>query len=130
MLSVGRNLPFEGVDKFKGESYLTYEWPKHEVDFTGKRVAVIGTGATAVQVIPVVAHNAKSLTVFQRTPNYVMPARNHPVTDDQWREIKANYDQIWEQSRSQIFGMAMTDSKLTTEGKSEAQIQRVLDYGW
>lgn len=67
ILSVGRDLPFKGTDKFKGESYRTYDWPKHEVDYSGKRVAVIGTGATAVQVIPVVAHNAKSVTVFQRT---------------------------------------------------------------
>ena len=60
--------PFPGLDSYKGEWYQTGLWPKHQVDFSGKRVAVVGTGATAVQVIPVVAHNAKTLTVFQRTP--------------------------------------------------------------
>lgn len=130
VLSVGRNLPFEGVESFKGESYKTYEWPKHDVDFRGKRVAVIGTGATAVQVIPVVAHNAKSLTVFQRTPNYVLPARNHPVTEEQWKDVISRYDEIWQQGRSQIFGMAFDDSKKSTEGMTEAQIRRVLEYGW
>ena len=130
VLSIGRNLPFSGVEKFTGESYRTYEWPKEEVDFTGKRVAVIGTGATAVQVIPVVADNAASLTVFQRTPNFVLPARNYPVTEEQQKMLKARYDEIWEQGRSQIFGMALTDSKQTTEGKTEAQIHRVLEHGW
>ena len=73
--------PFAGLDSFQGEWYQTGLWPKHKVDFTGKRVALVGTGATGVQVVPVVAHSAKSLTVFQRTPNYVMPARNHPLME-------------------------------------------------
>lgn len=78
VLSVGRDLPFPGTEKFKGESYLTYKWPHHNVEFKGKRVAVIGTGATSVQIIPIVAHSAKELVVFQRTANFVLPARNHP----------------------------------------------------
>ncbi len=78
VLSVGRELPFRGHERFKGESYKTFAWPKEEVKYKGKRVAVIGTGATAVQLIPIVAHNAKELTVYQRTPNFVLPARNHP----------------------------------------------------
>lgn len=130
VLSVGRNLPFEGVEDFKGESYRTYEWPKHDVDFTGKRVAIIGTGATAVQVIPVVAHNAKSVTVFQRTPNFVLPSRNYPVTDEQWKSIRDSYDTIWNQGQNQIFGMAFNDVQETTEGKTDAEINRVLEYGW
>ena len=91
VLSVGRDLPFEGTENFKGESYKTFAWPKNEVEYAGKRVAVIGTGATAVQIIPIVAHNAKHLTVFQRTANYVLPARNHPMTSDQMQEIKSKY---------------------------------------
>ena len=63
-----RNIPpFEGVDSFKGESFHTSRWPKEKVDFTGKRVAVIGTGATAVQMIPIIAKEVGHLTVFQRT---------------------------------------------------------------
>ena len=129
-LSIGRNLPFTGVEKFKGESYKTYEWPHHEVDFRGKRIAVIGTGATAVQVIPVVADNAASVTVFQRTPNFVLPARNYPVTEEQQKMLKARCDEIWQQGRSQIFGMAINDSPLSTDGKTEAQINRVFERGW
>ena len=95
--------PFPGLDSFKGEWYQTGLWPKHKVDW--KRVGIVGTGATAVQVIPIVAHNAKTLTVFQRTPNYVLPARNHPLTEDQMTEIKRNYAKIFKQARGQLFGI-------------------------
>ena len=67
ILSARYTPPFPGVDSFKGESYHTSRWPKEKVDFTGKRVAVIGTGATAVQLIPIVAKEVGHLTVFQRT---------------------------------------------------------------
>lgn len=59
-----------------------------------------------------------------------MPARNYPLTDDHIREIKIGYEQIWELARAEMFGMAWTDSKQTTEGKTEAQIQQVLERGW
>jgi cation diffusion facilitator CzcD-associated flavoprotein CzcO len=86
--------PFEGVDSFKGESFHTSRWPQKKVDFTGKRVAVIGTGATAVQLIPIVAQQCKHLTVFQRTPNYCAPLRNGLVSDEIQNRWKASYDEI------------------------------------
>ena len=123
--------PFPGLDSYKGEWYQTGLWPKHKVDFRGKRVAVVGTGATAVQVIPVVAHNAKTLTVFQRTPNYVLPSRNHPLTGDQLSEIKGDYGKVFGRARTQAFGMDFVDSKQTmADLKDDAEIQRVLEYGW
>ena len=61
---------------------------------------------------------------------FVLPSRNFPVTDDHWDSIIDNYDDIWEQGRTQIFGMPFVDSKETIEGKDEAQIKRILDYGW
>ena len=74
------NLPqFKGLDRFKGKWYHTSRFPHSGVDFTGKRVAVVGTGATAVQAIPEIAQQAKQLTVFQRTANYCVPARNGKV---------------------------------------------------
>jgi cyclohexanone monooxygenase len=131
VLSVGRQLPFKGTEKFKGESYKTFAWPKEEISYKDKRVAVIGTGATAVQIIPIVAHNAKELTVFQRTPNFVLPARNHPLTEDQQNSIKDRYDQVWDEARNQTFGMHITDSKLTLKDmKSKEQHRRILEYGW
>ncbi|HEY9413643.1 MAG TPA: NAD(P)/FAD-dependent oxidoreductase, partial [Pseudonocardia sp.] len=71
VLSVGIDPPFPGLGSFTGQWFQTSSWPKEPVDFTGKRVAVVGTGATGVQVIPEVAHTAAQVTVFQRTPNYV-----------------------------------------------------------
>src|SRR5215510_11802808 len=78
--------PFPGVDSFKGQSFHTSRWPKEKVDFTGKRVAVIGTGATAVQLIPEIAKEVSHLTVFQRTPNYCAPCRNSLVTPEEQRQ--------------------------------------------
>ena len=89
----------EGIDSFKGESCHTANWPHHEVDFTGKRVAVIGTGATGVQVIQAVAKSAKQLTVFQRRPNWCTPLNNRPITPEEQRQIKASYPQIFQQCR-------------------------------
>jgi cation diffusion facilitator CzcD-associated flavoprotein CzcO len=86
--------PFEGIDSFKGESYHTSRWPKEKVDFTGKRVAVIGTGATAVQLIPIIAKEVAHLTVFQRTPNYCAPLRNGQVSEETQRRFKQTYDEI------------------------------------
>ena len=74
------NMPqFKGLERFKGKWYHTSRFPHTGVDFTGKRVAVVGTGATAVQAIPEIAQQAKQLTVFQRTANYCVPARNGKV---------------------------------------------------
>lgn len=123
--------PFPGLDSYKGEWYQTGLWPKHKVSFAGKRVAVVGTGATAVQVIPIVAHNAKSLTVFQRTPNYVLPARNHPLTEDQTAEIKSDYQKVFNRARAELFGMDFVDATRTmADMKDDAEFQRVLEFGW
>lgn len=131
ILSVGRELPFPGVENFKGEYYKSFAWPKKEVDFRGKRVGVIGTGATAVQLIPMISQEAKSLTVFQRTANHVLPARNHPLTAEQQRDIKARYDEVWQGARSEIFGMSFIDSQLKMmEIEDERKIRRVLENGW
>ena len=75
-LSTPRVPDFKGVDSFKGDWYHSGLWPKEEVDFSGKRVGIIGTGSTAIQIIPHVAQQAKHLTIFQRTANYSLPARN------------------------------------------------------
>ena len=91
--------PFEGIDSFKGESYHTSRWPKEKVDFSGKRVAVIGTGATAVQLIPIIAKEVGHLTVFQRTPNYCAPLRNSLVKDDIQRQWKETYQEIHQKIR-------------------------------
>lgn len=123
--------PYPGLESFKGEWYQTGLWPKDKVQFTRKRVAIIGTGATGVQLLPVIAHTAKHVTVFQRTPNYVIPGRNHTLIDEQMDEIKANYQDVFTRARSQVYGFDITDATLKIDDLgSDAEIQQVLEAGW
>ncbi len=108
-LSVPNRVEFDGQDQFQGESYRTGNWPHQPVDFTGKRVAVIGTGSSAIQSIPQIAKQAADLTVFQRTPNYAVPAQNRPLKAEERDEIKSNYRDLrlqQSQSMSNIAGRA------------------------
>jgi len=84
-----------GVDTFRGQSCHTHYWPKEPVTFTGKRVAVIGTGATAVQTIQEVAKTVGHLTVFQRTPNWCAPLHNGKIGEAEMRQIRASYPEIF-----------------------------------
>ena len=86
---------FEGLDTFKGAWCHTGRWPKEGMDLAGKRVGVVGTGATAVQLIAEIAKEVGHLTVFQRTANYCAPLRNGPIDDEMQREIKENYPEIF-----------------------------------
>ena len=86
---------FEGIDDFMGPWCHTARWPKEGMDLAGKRVGVIGTGATAVQLIPEIAKEVAHLTVFQRTANYCVPLRNSLIDPDWQREIKASYPEIF-----------------------------------
>ena len=89
------NLPdFEGLESFAGETYHTGRWPHEGVDFAGKRTGIVGTGSSAIQAIPIIAEQARHLTVFQRTPNYSIPARNDAIDPNLVREIKAEYPQF------------------------------------
>ena len=105
LLSARYTPPFEGIESFQGESFHTSRWPKEKVDFRGKRVAVIGTGATAVQLIPEIAPEVGHLTVFQRTPNYCAPCRNSEVTPEEQRQWKASYSEIHKQIRETTVGL-------------------------
>lgn len=86
---------FPGMDEFRGQSFHTGLWPKRPVDFAGKRVAVIGTGASGVQTIQEVAKTAAQLTVFQRTPNWCAPLHNGKISPEEMAEIRARYDEIF-----------------------------------
>lgn len=99
------NVPnFKGLNNFKGEWYHTGNWPKDKVDFKGKRVGVIGTGSSGVQIIPIIAEEADHLTVFQRTPQYMLPARNYQLDPEFTRQTKANYKEIKQQVRNSTTG--------------------------
>ncbi len=110
-LSVPQELKFDGAERFKGESYRTSSWPHEGVDFTGKRVGVIGTGSSAIQSIPEIARQAAHVTVFQRTPNYSVPAHNAPTTKEQLADWRVNRKRYREEAMLQGFGVRQIDGQ-------------------
>jgi cyclohexanone monooxygenase len=126
------NLPrIEGIDSFAGTIHHTSRWPKQGVDLSGKRVGVIGTGSTAIQLIPVVARQAAQLTVFQRTPNFSIPARNTATDPEHERTTKRDYAEIRARARQSVFGVSTLEvsPRLTTEVSPEEQ-RRQLEAHW
>ncbi|MBQ6642894.1 MAG: NAD(P)/FAD-dependent oxidoreductase [Saccharopolyspora sp.] len=109
-LSVPQIPDIPGLDEFAGPVYYTGRWPHREIDFTGQRVGIIGTGSSAVQSIPVLSEQAAQLTVFQRTPAYTVPARNHPLEPEVQREIKKNYRERRRLARRSQAGMVREDT--------------------
>ena len=101
---------FKGLESFAGAWYHTGLWPIEDVDFTGRRVGVIGTGSSGIQAIPLIAQQAEHLYVFQRTPNFSLPANNHPLDPEYVKKIKSNYAAIREKARKSKFGNARYDS--------------------
>lgn len=85
----------DGIEDFKGRAFHTYYWPREPVDLAGKKVAVIGTGATAIQLIGEIADKVGELTVFQRRPNWSAPLNNSPISDEEMADIRARYDEIF-----------------------------------
>jgi cation diffusion facilitator CzcD-associated flavoprotein CzcO len=95
LLSIPTLPRLEGMDSFKGRSFHTFYWPHEPVDLAGKKVAVIGTGATGIQVIGEIADKVGALTVFQRRPNWSAPLNNSPISDAEMADIRARYDEIF-----------------------------------
>ncbi|MEA2229688.1 MAG: hypothetical protein QOF04_3318 [Solirubrobacteraceae bacterium] len=106
-LSAANTPPFAGIDAFRGASYHTGRWPHEGVDFTGRRVGVIGTGASAVQAIPLIAQEATELTICQRTANYIVPANNGPVPPEVVAARKADHEGIRQRLRESNFGFEL-----------------------
>jgi cation diffusion facilitator CzcD-associated flavoprotein CzcO len=104
-LSTSKRPEIVGIDSFLGRSYHTGHWPHEGVDFTGQRVGVVGTGSSAIQSIPIIAEQAVRLTVFQRTPNFSLPAKNAPLDPDEMRTLKARYPDHRHQARVSGFGV-------------------------
>ncbi|MGV0806581.1 flavin-containing monooxygenase [Mycolicibacterium setense] len=121
---------FPGLESFSGQWYQTGFWPKETVDFSGKRVAVIGTGASGVQVVPVVSLSAEQVTVFQRTPNYVLPARNRPIDEAERDAIKKDYDNIWKRARQHFYAMDLPVGQYGAADLNTEEQQRILERAW
>ena len=130
-LSVPNKVEFPGKDSFAGPTFQTGEWPHEPVDFTGKRVAVIGTGSSAIQSIPIIARQAAELTVFQRTPNYAVPAVNHDLEQAYRDAIKAKYPELREIQQAS-FAAADFNVELTAVGAemSDEDRQAIMERRW
>lgn len=104
-LSVAKVPDINGANDFSGDTYFTSSWPHAGVDFSGKRVAVIGTGSSGVQSIPLIAEQATALDVYQRTPAYTTPAYNRPLTNSEVDERKSHYAEYRERQKWDVAGI-------------------------
>lgn len=130
LLSAPNKPPFKNEEKFKGRVLQTAAWPKTPIDFKGKRIGVIGTGSTGVQVISELAPIAGHLTVFQRSAQYSVPAANHPVEPAFLEEIADNLDDYFEKVRQRITTFAFEEATIGAMEVSEAERQRVYEKAW
>jgi cyclohexanone monooxygenase len=133
-LSASQIPRFEGADAFIGPTYHTGRWPKEGVDFAGKRVAVIGTGSSGIQAIPVIAEQAAHVTVFQRTANFSIPARNAPLAKDVQAQVKAEYPRLRAASRISAGGVIVpapigATAELTADEREQELAKRWADGG-
>ena len=125
------NIPkLPGLETFRGTWYHTGQWPHEGVDFAGKRVGQIGTGSTGIQAAPAIASQAGHLTVFQRTANYSVPARNAPLSAERKREIRERRDEIRQTVRSSPNGHPFLIERRKVFDVPEAERQEIYEKAW
>jgi cyclohexanone monooxygenase len=129
-LSAVKRPAFAGLDEFEGRWFHTGQWPEEGVDFTGRRVAVIGTGSTGIQAIPQIAKQAAQLYVLQRTPNYSMPAQNRPLDPEEQREIRRNYAQRRRLAEQSDAGIPFPAPASAAFEVTPAQRRGMYEEGW
>lgn len=122
------NIP--GIGSFQGETYHTATWPREGVDFAGKRVGIIGVGASGIQAIPVIAPQAEEFFVFQRTPNYVVETNNESVSEEWMQHVRDHYDEIFEQAAQHPFGVAMEYAEKSALEADEEERRAVFERKW
>jgi len=117
-----------GREQFSGPCFHSSRWPQEGLDYAGKRIGIIGCGATTVQMMPVMAETAADVTVFQRTPNFVMPAVQKPITDEWEAKIKDDYQAIIDKCRNHVFGMSF-DSPVgrNISDTDPEEVQKILE---
>jgi cation diffusion facilitator CzcD-associated flavoprotein CzcO len=125
------NFPnIKGLDQATVPVYHTGNWPHEGVDFTGLRVGVIGTGSSAIQSTPIIADQAQSLTIFQRTPNYSIPAYNGPLDPEYVRELKARYPEYRQENWQRGFGADFDDNDQSAFDVSDTARQQAYEERW
>ncbi|MEB3982432.1 alpha/beta hydrolase fold domain-containing protein [Mycobacterium sp. 663a-19] len=128
-LSMPKPAEVDGLERFAGEVYYTSRWPREPVDFTGRRVAVIGTGSSGVQSIPVIAQQARQLVVFQRTPNFSIPARNGPMPPEKLAQA-SNEAEYRARAKVSPAGIPMERSITPTLSVSATERQQRYERAW
>ncbi|WP_293853556.1 NAD(P)/FAD-dependent oxidoreductase [uncultured Alsobacter sp.] len=129
-LSTTKAPAYPGQESFKGRIIHSGVWPKDKVDYTGKRVAIIGTGSSGMQMTPVIAREAAHLTVFQRTANYSIPAANAPVTDEEDKAVKANYAERRLQARNSPTGLGFKPNRVSALDAPPEEREKVYEAAW
>lgn len=130
-LSAAKQPDMPGAGQFRGETYSTAAWPEGGADFTGKKVAIIGTGSSGVQTITTIAPQVGSLTVFQRTPNFSVPAHNGPIDPDVVADWKANRETYRQMERESGIGIVALDpSEALALETSREERERVFEDRW
>ncbi len=119
-----------GVESYQGATYHTGHWPHEGVDFTGLNVGIIGTGSSGIQSIPIIAEQAAHLTVFQRTPNFSLPAGNRPLAKDESDAMKAIYPDHRQAARTSGFGVPVVEPTRSALEVSEEERNAVYEVGW
>ncbi len=119
-----------GLNSFKGGLYHTGNWPHEGVDFTGQQVGIIGTGSSAIQTIPLIAEQASRLTIFQRSPNYSIPAHNAPLEQDYIQDIKNRYREYRQDNWQRGFGADFRAQDISVFAVSDAERQREYEDRW
>jgi cation diffusion facilitator CzcD-associated flavoprotein CzcO len=130
VLSVPYFPDLPGRDEFAGEQYHTGLWPSGPVDFAGKRVAVIGTGSSGVQLIPIVAEDAAALTVYQRTANWCTPLNNAPITADEQARLRADFDAMRETLNTSSHGFLHVAHDRETFDDSDDERRAFFEKMW
>jgi cation diffusion facilitator CzcD-associated flavoprotein CzcO/acetyl esterase/lipase len=129
-LSVPKDLDIAGNENFAGGMYVTGRWPHDEVDFTGRRVAVIGTGSSGIQSIPLIAQQASEVTVFQRTPNFSVPAFNGPVSHDRKAPLLTDRGAYRESAKWTRGGVPLPASEISVLTATPEQRREVFEDAW
>lgn len=129
-LSTPKRTTYPGQDGYQGTLIYSANWPREGVDLEGKKVGIIGTGSSGVQMTPVIARCADHLTVFQRTANYSVPAANAPVTDEEDARVKSNYRKRREDARNSPSGLGFIPNGASALEVSEEERDREYEKAW
>jgi cyclohexanone monooxygenase len=121
---------FPGLDRFRGSTLMTSRWPHAGVDFSGQKVGIVGTGSSSIQATPIIARQAQHLFVFQRTPQFAIPAWNRPLSDEEMRQAQAHYEDLRKLERQSLAGVPYEPVDHGAKVADPAALQKQLEFAW